>query len=65
MALAIQWTGPLGPATTEREEPIETLQCALELLGRGYADVIILDLSKDGKAYSPKEFAQYYSEAGK
>ena len=65
MPFAIQWTGSLGPATTERNTSVEAIRYALELLGKGFADVVIIDLAEDGKAYAPYEFAQLYKQAGK
>ena len=41
-----RWTGPIGPATTHRNSPIEALRYALEMLGKGYADVVIVDLTR-------------------
>jgi hypothetical protein len=31
MAFAIQWTGPMGPAMTQRDSPVETLKYAIEM----------------------------------
>ena len=50
MAFAIQWSGPMGPATTHRNSPIDALRYVIEMLGKGYADVVIVDLSENGKA---------------
>jgi len=58
MTFAIQWTGPLGPATTQRRDsPAEALKSAMELLSNGYTQVVIVD--KDGKLYAPAEFAEF------
>ena len=57
MAFAIQWTGPRGPASTQRKDPVDALRCAMQMLAKGYADVVIVDLAEDGKAYAPAEFA--------
>jgi hypothetical protein len=65
MPFAIQWTGPVGPATTRRDTPVEALRYAIEMLAKGYGDVVIVDLAKDGKAYAPTEFAQLYSDTRK
>jgi hypothetical protein len=40
------------------------------MLGKGYGDVLIVDLAKDGKVYAPTEFAptefaQFYADARK
>ncbi len=65
MSFAIQWTGPIGPATTHRNSPIEALRYALEMLGKGYADVVIVDLAENGKAYAPAEFREFYLDTRK
>ena len=62
MAFAIQWTGPQGPASTRRKDPVDALKHAEEMLGKGYADVVIVDLAEDGKAYAPAEFRDRYLE---
>jgi 3-oxoacyl-(acyl-carrier-protein) synthase len=62
MAFAIQSTGPTGPATTQLDTPVEALTYAVEMLEKGYADVVIVDLSEDGKAYAPAEFRDLYLE---
>jgi hypothetical protein len=48
----------MGPASTRRKEPVEALKHAVQMLSKGYQDVLILD--GDGKAYSPAEFRQLY-----
>ena len=65
MPFAIQWTGPLGPATTRRDSPIEALGYAIEMLGKGYADVVIIALTENGKAYAPAEFREFYLDTRK
>jgi hypothetical protein len=61
MAFAIQWTGPLGPATTQRRDSAaEALKSAMELLGNGYTEVVIAH--KDGKLYAPVDFAEFYRD---
>jgi hypothetical protein len=57
--------GPMGPAITHRESPNEALRFAIGMLGKGYADVVIVDLAEKGKAYSPAEFRQLYLNTGK
>ncbi len=64
MAFVIQWMGPLGPATTQRDSPVDALKSAMELLEKGNTDVVIVDLSEDGKAYAPADFAEFYKDAG-
>ena len=46
MAFVIQWTGPLGPATTQRDSPVKSLACATEMLEKGYTDAVIVDLAR-------------------
>ena len=60
MAFVIQWTGPLGPATTQRDSPVESLACATEMLEKGYTDAVIVDLAENGKAYAPADFARFF-----
>ena len=60
MAFAIQWTGPLGPASTQRKDPVDALRYATQMLGKGYADFVIVDLAEGGKAYAPTEFREFY-----
>ena len=62
MAFLIQWTGPLGPAKTQRDSPVDALKSAAELLEKGFTDVVIVDLAKDGKAYAPADFAKLAGE---
>ena len=62
MAFAIQWTGPIGPASTQRKDSVDALRYAMQMLGKGYADVVIVDLAEDGKAYAPSEFRDLYLE---
>jgi hypothetical protein len=49
MAFAIEWTGPMGPATTHRHGPLEALRFAIEMIGKGYQDVVIVDTTNNGK----------------
>jgi endonuclease YncB( thermonuclease family) len=65
MAFAIQWTGPMGPTSTRRKDPVDALKYAEEMLGKGYADVVIVDLAEDGKAYAPAEFRDLYLDEKK
>jgi hypothetical protein len=50
MAFAIQWTGPLGPTTTQRDDPVDALESAMEVVAKGSTDIVIVDLVEDGKA---------------
>ena len=56
-------TGPMGPATTHRDSPVEALRYAIEMLGKGYADVVIVDLAENGKAYRPADFRKFFLDA--
>jgi hypothetical protein len=60
MAFAIQWTDPTGPATAQRNSPVEAIKCAVEMLGKGCTDVVIVDLAENGKTYRPADFAQFH-----
>jgi hypothetical protein len=60
MVFAIQWTGPEGPANAQRDTPVEAIRYAIQMLGKGYGDVMII--GPDGKAYPPPEFAKFYSD---
>ena len=60
MAFAIQWTGPMGPASTRRKDPVDALKYAVEMLGKGYADVVIVDPTENGQAYAPADFRDLY-----
>jgi hypothetical protein len=62
MLFAIQWTGSFGPAATQRDNPIEAIRFAIEMLGKGFDSVVIVDLAQGGKAYTPSEFAKFYKE---
>jgi hypothetical protein len=55
----------MGPATTHRNSPIDALRYATEMLGKGYADVVIVDLAENGKAYAPAEFREFYLDTRK
>jgi hypothetical protein len=63
MPFEIQWTGPVGPESTRRKHAADALRYAVQVFGRGYTDVLIVDLDKDGKAYSLADFRQFYLDA--
>jgi hypothetical protein len=65
MAFSIRWSGPLGPASTQRTDGIDALNYGLQMLGKGYADVVIVDLAEGGKAYAPAEFAEFCKDPQK
>ena len=55
----------MGPASTRRKDPVDALKYAVELLAKGYADVVIVDLAENGKAYAPAEFREFYLDTRK
>ena len=65
MAFAIQWTGPQGLASTRRKDPVDALKYAIEMLGKGYADVVIVDLAENGQAHAPADFRDLYLDKNK
>jgi hypothetical protein len=65
MPFAIQWTGSVGPAGTHRDNPIEAIRFAIEMLGKGFENVVIVDLAQSSKAYTPAEFAMFYKDTKK
>ena len=48
-----------------RKRPELALRYAVEMLGKGYADVVIVDLANSGKAYSPADFCELYLDGKK
>jgi hypothetical protein len=50
---------------THRDTPVEAVRFAIEIIGKGFSDVVIIDLDENGKAYAPAEFAQFYRNAGR
>src|SRR5262245_40424131 len=54
-----------GPASTWRKDPMDALSHAVQMLGKGYSDVVIVDLSDQGKAYAPAEFRELYLDTKK
>ena len=64
MPFEIQWTGPTAPESTRLESPADAFKYAAQMFERGYADVVIVDLAEDGKAYSPADFRQFYLSDG-
>jgi hypothetical protein len=47
----------MGPASTQRKDPVDALRYATQMLGKGYADVVIVDLAENGQAYPLTPFA--------
>ena len=58
MTFEIQWTGHQGAAMTHRDTLVETIKFAIEMLGKDFTDVVIVDLAEGGKTYTPAEFAR-------
>ena len=55
----------MGPASTRRKDPVDALKYAIEMLGKGYADVVIVDLAENGQAYAPSDFRDLYLDKNK
>ena len=58
MPFIVRWSNPAGTASTRRNTPIEARNWAVEMMGKGFQDVVILD--ENGKAYNPSDFAKLY-----
>jgi hypothetical protein len=52
----------MGTASTQRKAPVDALRYAMQTVGKGYADVVIVDLAEDAKAYARAEFRDLYLE---
>ena len=63
MTFEIQWTGHHGAAMTHRDTPVEAIRVAIEMRGKDFTDVVIVDLANSGKTYAPTEFARLYKDA--
>jgi hypothetical protein len=63
MTFEIQWTGHQGAAMTHRDTSAKAIRFAIEMLGKDFTDVVIVDLANGGKTYTPAEFARLYKEA--
>ena len=63
MPFVIQWQGTFGPASTPRNEARDALNYALQLLGKGYSEVVIVDSAEGGHAYAPADFARFYFDS--
>jgi hypothetical protein len=60
MPFEIQWTGHQGAAMTHRDTPVEAIRFAIEMLGKDFTDVVIIDTNEGGKTYTLFEFQQFY-----
>jgi hypothetical protein len=58
MPFTITWSGPTGAASTRRNTPVDALNWAIEMMGKGFQEVVILDENR--KAYSPADFGKFY-----
>jgi len=63
MRFEIQWTGHQGAAMTHRNTPVEAIRFAIEMLGKDFTDVVIVDTEEGGKTYTPFEFEQFCKKA--
>jgi hypothetical protein len=55
----------MGPATTWCDSPIESLKWAMQMFGKGYADVVIVNLAENGKVYGSADFNHFCRETRK
>jgi hypothetical protein len=63
MRFEIQWTGHQGAAMTHRDTAAEAIRFAIEMLGKDFTDVVIIDTNESAKTYRPFEFEQFYKNA--
>ena len=52
-----EWTG-----LKSAQRPTRRIELRSSMLGKGCSDVVIVDLSDQGKVYAPSEFRQFYLE---
>jgi hypothetical protein len=55
---------PNGTSINSAQKPVDALRYAVQMFGRGYTDVVIVDLSEDGKAYSLADFIWMQEDSG-
>jgi hypothetical protein len=60
MRFQIQWTGHQGAAMAHRATPVEAIRFAIEMFGKDFTDVVIIDTDEGGKIYTLFEFQQFY-----
>ena len=48
---------------THRNTPVEAIRFAIEMLGKDFTDVVIVDTEEGGKTYTPFEFEQFCKKA--
>jgi hypothetical protein len=63
MPYIISFSNPAGAASVRRDTPKEALNHALELAGKGFQNVTILD--ENGKAYAIADFAKFFADTRK
>ncbi len=52
--------GALAPAMTHRDTAAEAIGFAIEMLGKDFTDVVIIDADEGGRTYAPFEFKHFY-----
>jgi hypothetical protein len=62
MTFEIQWTGHQGAAMTHRDTPVEAIRIAIEMLGKDFTDVVIVDLAHGRRTYTTAEFVRLYKD---
>jgi hypothetical protein len=62
MTFEIQWTGHQGAAMTHRDTPAEAIRFAIEMLGKDFTDVVIVDLAHGRRTYTTAEFVRLYKD---
>jgi len=63
MRFEIQWTGHQGAAMTHRDTAAEAIRFAIDMLGKDFTDVVIIDTNENAKTYRPFEFERFYKNA--
>jgi hypothetical protein len=48
---------------THRDTAAEAIRFAIEMLGKDFTDVVIIDNAEGGKPYGPFEFERFYKNA--
>jgi hypothetical protein len=62
MTFEIQWRGHQGAAMTHRDTPVEAIRFAIEMLGKDFTDVVIVDLAHGRRTYTTAEFVRLYKD---
>ncbi len=65
--LELRWCGSKSngrdikaPAMTHRDTAAEAIGFAIEMLGKDFTDVVIIDADEGGRTYAPFEFKHFY-----